>query len=458
MPALHKKPHKIAAADHQVEPLLAVTNCDIQKLRPNPNNPRIHTKKQIQQLANSIQHLGFNVPVLVNRELQIVAGHGRVEAAKFLGMSRIPTIRLDHLNDIQVRAFMIADNRLTDQSTWDERLLAENLEVLSHADLNFSLEVTGFEMGEIDVIVEGFASASEEGEDAGDKLPELNSGTNVAQRGDVWSLGRHRVVCGSALDVEVYTQLMEGRHAAAVFTDPPYNDPIEGFVTRSGKIRHPKFAMATGELSEAEFAEFLHKAFSMLVRNSAPGALHYIFMDWRHLPELLGAADRVFTEFKNLCVWVKDTGGLGSLYRSQHELVLVFKGGHEQHRNNVQLGRYGRYRTNVWHYPRVNPFGKTNPEAEFTVLHPTVKPVSLVADAILDSTARGDIVLDPFLGSGTTLIAAERVGRICYGIELTAAYVDLAIRRWQRFTGQAAIHCQSRQPFREREEAADEKR
>jgi DNA modification methylase len=454
----HKKVSTIAEIDHKVESSLAITYRDIQELKPNPQNPRVHSKKQIQQLANSIKHLGFNVPVLINRKLQIVAGHGRAEAAKVVGMSRIPTILLDHLSEAQLRAFMIADNQLTDQSTWDEHLLAEQFKILSDLDLDFSPEVTGFEMGEIDVMLEGFTSASKGGKDAADELPELNSGTRVAQQGDVWLLGRHRLACGDALDEQGYPLLMENRRAAAVFTDPPYNDPIDGFVTRSGKTRHLKFAMAAGELSKEEFTEFLHKCFCLLLRNSDPGALHFICMDWRHSPELLTAADRVFAEFKNLCVWVKDTGGQGSLYRSQHELVFVFKGGKTRHRNNVQLGKYGRYRTNVWQYPRVNSFGKTNPEGEFTVLHPTVKPVSLVADAVLDSTARGDIVLDPFLGSGTTLIAAERVGRICYGIELTPAYVDLAIRRWQSFTGQAAVHCQSRQPFREREEVAGEKR
>jgi DNA modification methylase len=455
---LHKNVPRTTAIGDQVEPSLEITYRDLRELKPNPQNPRVHPKKQIQQLANSIKHLGFNVPVLVNRKLQIVAGHGRAEAAKALGISRVPTIRLDHLSEAQLRAFTIADNRLTDQSTWDEHLLAEQFKVLSDLDLNFSLEVTGFEVGEIDVMMEGLTAASKEDEDPADELLELNSGTRVTQPGDVWSLGRHRVLCGDALGEQVYPLLMENRCAAASFADPPYNVPIDGFVTRTGKMHHAEFAMAAGELSKAEFTEFLRKCFSMLSRNSNPGALHFICMDWRHSPELLTAADQVFAEFKNLCVWVKDTGGQGSLYRSQHELVFVFKSGKKQHRNNVQLGRYGRYRTNVWRYPRVNSFRRTNPEAEFTILHPTVKPVSLVADAILDSTARGDIVLDPFLGSGTTLIAAERVGRICYGIEMTPAYVDLAIRRWQSFTGKSAVHCQSCQSFREREEVAGEKR
>jgi DNA modification methylase len=450
---LQIKEHSISHG-HCNGPSLAIAYRAIEELKPNPQNPRLHSDKQIQTLANSIKHLGFNVPVLVDRALQIVAGHGRVEAAKCLGMTGVPTICLDHLSEAQIRAFMIADNRLTEQSTWSEHLLAQEIKILSDFDLEFSLEVTGFEMGEIDMMIEELSAPSENDPDIANDLPQLSTEPPVAQPGDLWSLGRNRVFCGDSLKEHTYSLLMESRPATAVFTDPPYNDPIAGFVTRSSKTRHAEFAMAAGEMSETEFTEFLRKCFLLLSRNSHPGALQFICMDWRHSSELLTAAHGVFAELKNLCVWVKDTGGQGSLYRSQHELVFVFKNGKDKHRNNIQLGQYGRYRTNVWQYPRVNSSGKTNSEAAFTTLHPTVKPVSLVSDAILDCTARGDIVLDPFLGSGTTVIAAERVGRICYGIELSPAYLDLIIRRWQSFTGQAAIHSQSGQSFRQREEVA----
>ena len=438
-------------------PSLAITYRDIEELKPNPQNPRLHSHKQIQSLANSIKHLGFNVPVLVDRTLQIVAGHGRVEAAKCLGMTGVPTICLDHLSEAQIRAFMIADNRLTEQSTWSEHLLAREIQILSDLDLDFSLEVTGFETGEIDMMIEELSSPSENDPDIANELPQLSTEPPVAQPGDLWSLGRNRVYCGDSLEEHTYSLLMESRRATAVFTDPPYNDPIAGFVTRSSKTRHAEFAMAAGEMSETEFTEFLRKFCLLVSQNSHPGALQFICMDWRHSSELLTAAHGVFAELKNLCVWVKDTGGQGSLYRSQHELVFVFKNGKDKHRNNIQLGQYGRYRTNVWRYPRVNSSGKANSEAAFTTLHPTVKPVALVSDAILDCTARGDIVLDPFLGSGTTVIAAERVGRICYGVELSPAYLDLIIRRWQSFTGQTATHSQSGQSFRQREEVACEK-
>jgi DNA modification methylase len=438
-------------------PSLAITYRDIVELKPNSQNPRLHSDKQIEKLANSIKHLGFNVPVLVDRTLQIVAGHGRVEAAKRLGMTGVPTICLDHLSEAQIRAFMIADNRLTEQSTWSEHLLAQEIKLLSDLDLDFSLEVTGFEMGEIDMMIEELSSPSENDFDTANELPQLGTEPAVAKPGDLWSLGRNRVLCGDSLTEHTYSLLMESRPAAAAFTDPPYNDPIAGFVTRSKKTRHSEFAMASGEMSEPEFTEFLRRCFLLLSRNCHPGAILFVCMDWRHSSELLTAAHGVFAELKNICVWVKDRGGQGSFYRGQHELVFVFKKGSDKHRNNIQLGQYGRNRTNVWQYPRVNSSSKTNSEATFTTQHPTVKPVSLVSDAILDCTSRGDIVLDPFLGSGTTLIAAERVGRICYGVELNPLYLDLIIRRWQSFTGQTAIHSQSGQCFKEREEVACEK-
>jgi len=431
---------------------LAIVYRDIGELKSDPKNPRLHSKNQIQQIARSIEAFGFNVPFLVDSHVRLIAGHGRLAASKLLDIQRVPTICLEHLNESQVRAFMIADNRLAENATWDDQLLAEQLKILSEVDLEFSLEATGFEMGEIDVIIEDFSPAATGGENPADELPETESTVQVSQPCDLWLLGRNRLVCGNALDEGTYSLLMDGLHAAAVFTDPPYNDRIDGYVTGFGKVHHPEFAMASGEMSEAEYTEFLSKTFSQLVRNSDAGALHFIFIDWRHIRELLAAAGPVYAELKNVCVWVKDTGGQGSLYRSQHELVFVFKNGKDKHRNNIQLGQYGRYRTNVWQYPRVNSFSRPTEEGNLALLHPTVKPVALVTDAILDCTARADIVLDPFLGSGTTIIAAERVGRICYGIELDPIYVDVAVRRWQAFTGRSAIHGKTGRSFNEMEE------
>jgi DNA modification methylase len=428
--------------------MLSIVDRPVGDLRLDPNNPRLHTQNQIRQIARSIEAFGFNVPVLIDARGQVIAGHGRVLAAQVLGMTHVPTIRLEHLTEAQIRAFMIADNRLTENSLWDDRLLAEQLKALSVLDLDFSIEVTGFEMGEIDLMIGGLSPAPEGETDPVDAM--ADPGVQVTKPDDLWHLGRHRLLCGDALKQDSYSRLMQGRRAAAVFADPPYNDPIDGYVAGFGKIHHREFAMASGEMSEGEFTEFLAKTFRNLTRSSEGGSLHFVCLDWRHLPEMLAASRRAYSEFKNLCVWVKESGGQGSLYRSRHELVFIFKSGTAKHRNNIQLGQYGRYRTNVWEYPRVK-FPAGDGEEKLSGLHPTIKPAAMVADAILDSTSRNDIVLDPFLGSGTTLIAAERTGRICYGLELDPTYVDTAIRRWQAFTSQSAVHEKSGLSFDEHE-------
>ena len=424
---------------------LQIRELPLGDLRLDPKNPRAHSDKQVRQIANSIEAFGFNVPILIDRQLQVIAGHGRVLASKLLGLAEVPTICLEHLTETQRRAFMIADNRLTENSTWDERLLGEQLKILSEAELDFSLEITGFEMAEIDLYIEGLESADEG--DAADALPQASSSIHVSRPGDVWLLGKHRVFCGDSLHPESYFSLMQGVLAAAIFTDPPYNVPIDGHVSGLGKAQHREFAMAAGEMSSEEFTQFLSKALGHAAEHSVEGSIHYVAMDWRHMTELLAAGREVYSELKNLCVWAKDNAGMGSFYRSQHELIFVFKHGTESHRNNVQLGQFGRYRTNVWNYPGANSFSRCSPEGNLLSLHPTVKPVALIADALLDSTARSQIVLDPFLGSGTTIIAAERTGRICYGLELDPQYVDIIVRRWQAFTGKEGLHDRSGKSF-----------
>ena len=275
----------------------------------------------------------------------------------------------------------------------------------------------------------------------------MADGPAVSKLGDVWLLGGHRVLYGSALDAAAFGVLMGEERAATVFTDPPYNVPIDGHASGLGAIHHRSFPMASGEMDSAQFTAFLTAAFRNMASFSAAGALHYICMDWRHIAELLAAGRDIYDELKNLCVWVKDNGGMGSLYRSQHELVFVFKQGRGSHRNNVQLGQFGRNRSNVWHYPGANSFARCGEEGNLLALHPTVKPVAMVADAILDCSARGEIVLDAFFGSGTTLIAAERTGRRCCGLELDAGYVDTTIRRWQALTGGSACHAASGRRF-----------
>lgn len=424
---------------------IAVTYRAVDSLKPDPKNPRRHDPKQIRQIAASIKAFGFNVPIAVDSNLSVLAGHGRLEAARSLAWKQVPTISLAHLSDAQKRAFMLADNRLTDTSVWDNQLLAENLQELSVLDLDFEIETTGFELPEIELRIESLNATSGEGEDAADDVPAL-SAKAISKVGDIWLLGPHRVCCGDALDPKAYASLMGDERAAMVFTDPPFNVPIKGHVSGKGKISHREFAMATGEMSEAEFTSFLTRVFGLLAAYSRPGALHFQCMDWRHLAALLAAGRLSYDAFVNLCVWVKGNGGMGSLYRSRHELVAVFKHGKAKHRNNIQLGSFGRNRTNVWEYSSPNAFGN-NAEDDIVSVHPTMKPVALVQDAILDCTAKGEIILDSFLGSGTTIIAAEKAGRRGCGLELDPLYVDLIVRRWQSLTGKIARHESSGKAF-----------
>ena len=436
---------------------LSISYLPLSSLQLDPQNPRLHEKKQIRQLAESIKTFGFNVPILVDSHLRVIAGHGRVLACQLLKIAEVPTIRLEHLSEHQASAFLIADNRLTENADWDKQLLGAQLKILSEAEIDFSLEVTGFEVSEIDLIIENAVPANEGKDDPADKIPDCSGKAEVSRLGDCWILDRHRVLCGDARDFSSYSRLMERRYAEMVFADPPYNDPIDGYVTGFGKVHHPEFAVASGEMSATQFTDFLMTVMVNLIRRSSHGALHFICMDWRHAKELITAAGSMYTAFKNLCIWVKENAGQGSLYRSQHELIFVFKIGNKPHRNNIQLGQYGRYRTNVWNYRRVNSLSQATDEGNLSRLHPTIKPVELVADAILDCTARKDIVLDPFLGSGTTLIAAQRTGRICYGMELDPHYVDTIVRRWQSFTGGMAVQESTGQTFNEIEKENDER-
>ena len=426
---------------------LAVIYRAIDQIKPDPANPRRHTRKQIRQIANSIAVFGFNVPILIDRHDSVIAGHGRLAAVCELGWSEVPTLCLDHLSPAQARAFMISDNRLTEIAAWDDRLLAEQLKDLSLLGLDFSLEVTGFEVAEIDLRIASLEDSSETTEDRSDLVPEVLPGPPLSKLGDLWVLDRHRVLCGNALDPAAFAILMGEERAATVFTDPPYNVRIDGHASGLGAIHHRPFPMASGEMNRPEFTAFLGEALRNLAAFSVDGALHYICMDWRHAEELLAAGRGVYGELKNMCVWIKSNCGMGSLYRSQHELVFVFKHGRNGHRNNVQLGQFGRNRSNVWRYPGANSFARWGEEGNLLALHPTVKPVALVADAILDCSARGDIVLDGFVGSGTTVIAAERTGRRCYGLELDPGYVDTIVRRWEALTGGSARHAASGRSF-----------
>jgi DNA modification methylase len=436
----------------KVKRKLAIEYRSIAALRIDPKNPRLHSEKQIRQIAKSIQVFGFNAPILINAEMQVVAGHGRLQACKLLGLTEAPTIRLEHLTEAQARAFMIADNRLNETSAWDDRLLAEQLQALSVHNLDFSVAVTGFEMGEINMMIEGLAPPSRGKDNPADAIPDSGAKSQVTRVGDLWVMGCHRVYCGDGRNEAAYSGLMQGRRGEMVFTDPPYNHSIDRCVTGFGKIHRPEFLMVSGEMSDPKFINSLKSVLVQSASNSIDGALHFICADWRHSGELIGAARSVYAEFKDLCVWVKDKGTQGSLYRSQHEFVFVFKSGKPPHGNNTQQDQVGRCRTNVWRYRGVNSLSRNSQKGRLAAPYGTIKPVELVADAILDATARGDMVLDPFLGSGTTLIAAERTGRVCHGIELDPRYVDTIVRRWQTFTGQNAVQESTGRTFNQIEE------
>ena len=428
---------------------LTVIYKDPKSLEPRATNPRTHPKKQIQQLKRSIQEFGFVRPVLLDADDGIIAGHGATLAAIELGMSDIPTVRVDHLSPAEIRAYLIADNKLAENSDWDRQLLALELKELS-LTFNFDLSITGFELPEVDILL-GELDGTKPGAD--DEIPDVaNDRPAITQIGDLWQIGEHFLLCGDSTRRESYEALLRGAKAQAVFTDPPYNVRIAGNVSGLGKTVHKEFAMASGEMTQAEFTTFLRTVFDHLAGFSADGSLHYICMDWRHMREVLDSTG-AYSELKNLCVWSKTNAGMGSLYRSQYEFVFVFKNGTASHINNVELGRFGRNRTNVWTYAGVNTFSKER-DAELA-MHPTVKPVALVADAILDCSHRGAIVLDAFAGSGSTLIAAEKTGRKGYGIELDPHYVDTIIRRFESVYSLMAKHAESGSSF---EDVAEERR
>lgn len=409
---------------------IEVTYAPTQDIKPYKSNPKQHCEKQVTQIINSIKEFKFNNPILIDENNEIIAGHGRLLAAKHLGMAQVPVIRLTHLTEGQKRAYRITDNKLTENGQWDIDLLKLEFSELENLNLDFNLDITGFDNIEIDNILNP-AQADEKL----NNIPFIEEKEIVSNLGDIWQLGEHRIICADALKTESFSALMGEEKADMVFTDPPYNVKIEGHVCGKGVNKHKEFTMANGELTENEFTKFLSQNFSLLKTFSKEGSLHYICMDWRHVGEM-ASAGKIYDEFKNICVWNKTNAGMGSLYRSKHELIFLFKNGTAPHTNNVELGVHGRYRANVWDYAGVNSFGKNR---KFLKLHPTIKPVEMIWDAILDVSKRGDIVLDPFLGSGSTLIACEKSKRICRGIEFEPLYVDTTIRRWQELTGQKAV-------------------
>ncbi|WP_339635855.1 DNA methyltransferase [uncultured Sneathiella sp.] len=404
---------------------LTVTYRPVSDLVPDPRNTRTHSKKQIEQIRASIDEFGFTNPILVDPEGLLIAGHGRLLAAKAMGLDEVPVITLTGLTDTQKRALRLADNKIALNAGWDMEILKLELSDLATLDVDMDVTLTGFSTGEIDVILEGQADPDDEVIPA---VPE----TPRTKAGDIWILGDHRIGCGDGRDL-AFLQKVVGADTQidAAFLDPPYNVRISGHANTSD--RHREFAMASGEMSETEFRTFLKETLGACKTVSRDGAVHFICMDWRHMEDVTAVAHDIYGAFLNLCIWSKSNAGMGSLYRSKHELIFVYRVGEATHLNMVELGKHGRNRTNVWDYASVNSFRGSR--REDLALHPTVKPTGLVADAIKDVTRHGDVVLDIFLGSGTTLIAAERAGRRFRGVEIDPAYVDVALERWCALTG-----------------------
>jgi DNA modification methylase len=416
----------------------------VDALTPNARNARTHSKKQIRQIADSITAFGFLVPLLIDDGGVVIAGHGRYAAAKLLGFEQVPVIEVKGLSEAQRRALALADNKIAENAGWDRELLAAELPELAEILVvdGLDISITGFAPVEIDQLTTDFEDDASDPADAVD--PAWVTNAAVSKPGDLWELGNHRLLCGDARDPDAIDRLMGGNRAAMAFLDPPYNVRVRDIVGR-GQVKHQEFAMASGEFSRSQFVEFLTKSLAAVASISRTGAVHYVCMDWRHMAELLEAAQATYREMLNLAVWVKSNAGQGSFYRSQHELIGIFRVGDAPHLNNVELGRHGRSRSNVWHYAGVNTFRAGR--LEDLQSHPTVKPVTLVSDAMKDCTRRGDVVVDTFSGSGTTILAAERVGRRAFVLEIEPRFVDAAIRRWQSFTRKDAIHLGSGRCF-----------
>lgn len=423
---------------------LQIEEMPIDQLQLNARSPRVYSDKQIVMLSRNIAMFGFVLPCLIDERNRLLVGHAWIAAAQRLGMKTIPVIRVTHLADIEQRAFILGHAKLAELGTWDESFVRSELQFLTELKIDFDFLAIGFETAEVDIILED--TIDETDDDATSLGPQKRA---VARTGDLWQMDRNRIYCGDALAADSFEILLGGERAGLVLTDPPFNVRIRGHAGGAGEVQHREFPMASGEMTPDQFTSFLRNAMTYLAACSRDGSLHYVFMDWRHCLEILTAGNATYSELKNICVWRKGNAGMGSLYRSQHELVFVFKYGTAPHINNINLGVHGRNRSNVWDYAGINSFGKHRDE--LLGMHPTVKPVALIADIIKDASARGDLVLDSFGGVGGTLLAASKTGRRAALIEIDPLYVDTAIRRWQALTGKDAVCTHSGETFAERE-------
>jgi DNA modification methylase len=405
----------------------------------------------VREIANSINTLGFNVPLLIGKDNIVVDGDSRLEAAKLLGLSSVPCIRVDHLDETEQRLLRLAVNRLGEKGFWDVGELEAEFKELIIADV--PIEISGFGSDEIDQVVIG---GNEDRCEAGDLAP-LPGASASARVNDLFLLGSHLLICGDATDPAVVRRLMRTDVARMVLTDEPYNVAIGGHVTGGD---HREFVMASGEMTDSQFLDFNQKWMDAVLPHLVDGGILGTFIDWRGLPIAHTAATGLGLTPLNLVVWAKTNAGMGSLYRSQHELLPLFKKGAASNVNNISLGKRGRHRTNLWTYPGASSLGSDARKGLQD--HPTVKPTAMLQDALIDLTNRGEIVLDPFLGSGSTLIAAENTGRVCCGIELDPLYVDVIIRRYEAETGAAVVLADSGETFekvaaRRRNDESDER-
>lgn len=423
-----------------------IEHLTVDQIKPSDNNPRAHSKKQIKQIAASIKRFGFNGVIVINKSGMIIAGHGRLEAARLIGMKTVPCVRVTHLQPAEEMAYRIADNQIALSGRWVREELADQLAQLeiSLPELDLDISITGFDVGEIDALFADHGDAAADPQDEVD-FPSADA-QPVTRSGDIWLLGQHRLICGDARDEAVLAALMDGKLADQVITDPPFNVQVNGHVGGRGRRKHAEFANASGEMTAREYREFLVGSVEKMIESARDGALIYIFIDWRHVEVVCDVGRSLGLELINICVWSKTTPGQGTFYRSAHELIVVFQKPGEALQNNIALGRYGRSRTNVWTFAAPNKFKAAN---DPLAGHPTPKPVAMIAEAIKDASKRGGVVLDSFLGSGTTILAAEKVGRIGYGVECDPTYCDLAITRWQAFAGRDAILAATGQTFDE---------
>lgn len=421
---------------------LEIRTVSLAKIRPYAKNAKTHSDEQIRQLANSIQEFGLNSPFLVDENNEIIAGHGRFAAAQLLGLDEVPVIQLSHLSDAQKRAYRLADNKIAENGGWNEELLKLELSELE-ISCDFDIQLTGFSTIEIDVM-QNEKSAKGEPDEKANAVTFVPAEEVITKPGDLWLIGNHRLLCGSSLEEANFEKLMDGKLVDLISTDPPYNIDSKT-IGLSGKHQHPDFQMAAGEMDQAQFTKFLTDVFVLNSKFAKKNALAYLWMDWRHLREILAAGDVAFGSMINLAVWSKPAGNLGRLYRPRHELCLIFHNGDKQYCDNVEFGKNGRYRTNVWEFGSVGAgIHKTD-----ALYHPTVKPQELIKEIFLDASPRGGLVLDCFMGSGTSLIAAEKSKRICYGLELDPKYVDTAIRRFQDLFKVDAIHAETGSTYNE---------